>query len=63
MKIIKRGTPPDQNPIQGTCTYCHTEVEFLPIEARKEMHRNQVHYFIKCPVCDQQIIVADEATK
>lgn len=52
MKIIKRGAPPSEIPLQATCHHCKTEIEFVPLEAQFIADQREGDYYrIPCPVC------------
>jgi len=56
MKIIHQGTDPATKPQYGTCTYCRTQIEFMPYEAK--FHSDQRDgdvYEIPCPTCHKPI--------
>lgn len=54
MRIIRRGTPPEEQLINTTCTNCNTEFEFYKKEARLETDRNEILLVIECPICNKQ---------
>lgn len=56
MKIIKQGQDPQATPLRATCTRCHTQIEFHPIEAKYIAdQRDGDFYQIACPVCPATI--------
>jgi hypothetical protein len=54
MKIIRRGTPPNETVFAGECWNCHTMIEAarreLKIENDFKDHSEYAH--IACPVCN-----------
>lgn len=56
MKIIKRGTPPNENPYHVECRSCHSEIEFMRIEAKLVPDQRDGDFLtINCPVCNVEI--------
>lgn len=56
MKIIKRGTPPEEITNRKTCTKCHSELEYTRADIRSSPDpREQGWAFVKCPVCGNLI--------
>lgn len=58
MKIIKRGVPPSERILTGTCRSCETEAEFTMDETviRGE-YMTGTWAVASCPVCGGPIVV------
>jgi RNase P subunit RPR2 len=53
MKILKRGTPPDEIPYTVICHICHSKLEFLAKEGKITHDQRDGNYIsITCPVCN-----------
>ena len=59
MKIIKRGSLPEEKVYQATCNVCKTEVEFERKEAKyhSDLHNGDC-LEMACPVCTHAIYKA-----
>ena len=56
MKIIKRGTPPEEVTYNATCYKCKTEIEFQRCEAKFSSNQFDGSMLsIECPVCGSMI--------
>lgn len=56
MKIISRGTLPEDKQYFTTCVNCITQISFLRKEARYEFSaRNERFLVVPCPVCNKEI--------
>lgn len=60
MKVLKRGTPPEDNIFRGTCNHCRSEIE----AERRELNDIQYDQREKgelapaiCPVCKRSMFV------
>jgi hypothetical protein len=51
MKIITRGTPPEDVRYRHTCAHCATVFEFEQREARSVPDPRELGYSIACPLC------------
>ncbi len=59
IKIIKRGFPKVEIPIQAVCKSCHSIIEFTKQDARISISRNQLDgpsYSVVCPVCTKMVV-------
>lgn len=60
IKIIKRGTPPEEVIYHGTCHRCGTEIEFQRKDAKFDGDQRDGWYLkVACPVCTGIISVAE----
>ena len=58
MRIIERGTPPNEQPIEGRCRNCKTIFEFMQHEAKRiSDQRDGDYWHLNCPVCNQTVSV------
>lgn len=56
MKIIKRGTIPEQRTHEASCNYCGTIFQFLQAEAKyHDDQRDGAYLSIACPVCQRTV--------
>lgn len=56
MRIIKRGTIPEEIPHQSVCRHCGTVFEWMTPEARYHNdQRDGGYYSIPCPVCSREV--------
>ncbi len=57
MKVLKRGTLPEEKEVQATCGYCKSELEFMPSEAKKifDSAGGVEYYKVICPVCCRHV--------
>lgn len=61
IRIIKRGTPPEQLLHYATCNHCGTEYEFTHNEAVPCRGRCDGDYLKpRCPVCKRDVFSADD---
>lgn len=59
MKIIERGTPPSEKPIEGRCSNCRTIFEFMQNEAKLICDQRDGNYWhLNCPVCKHTVSVS-----
>lgn len=58
MRIIERGTPPADKPIQAKCNNCKTLFEFMQNEAQRvHDQRDGDYWHLNCPVCNHTVSV------
>ena len=58
MKILKRGSLPEDEEHTAKCSHCGTEIQFYRKEASIESTcRNETYLKIACPVCHRMIWV------
>lgn len=58
MRIIKRGTPPQDREYRATCRNCGTIFEFRAIEAKHvDDQRDGGFLSIDCPECKSRVTV------
>lgn len=56
MRIIERGTPPTEQPIEGRCRNCRTIFEFMRNEATfVPDQRDGNFWMVVCPVCNENV--------
>lgn len=55
MKIIAKGSIPEEQPIRMNCGYCKTVFEILRKEGVQSSHRNESYLTYECPVCLRQV--------
>lgn len=56
VKVIKRGTPPEEIVHNVTCGKCYSQLSFKQSEARVEGHqRDGYGWVIDCPVCKAEV--------
>lgn len=56
MRIVERGTLPEEQLWQGTCTHCRTRIEFERHEGKfHDDQRDGSYVTIACPVCQMTI--------
>jgi RNase P subunit RPR2 len=54
MKIIKRGTPPEDKKIRWTCKHCGSILEAKQSEGRTVHDRDGTMIEFTCPVCERK---------
>lgn len=57
IKIIYRGTPPDQVVYKVTCGQCNSILEYKKSDATVSTSQHDLGNFLKCPVCFYNILV------
>ena len=55
MKIIAKGSIPEEQPIRMNCGYCKTVFEILRKEGAPYSVRNEDYLLYDCPVCLRQV--------
>lgn len=56
MKVIQRGTPPEEEVYQADCNRCHSKLEFTRSEAKfREDQREGSWLEVTCPVCNNRV--------
>lgn len=63
MKVLRVGSLIDQQTYQTTCNKCHSILEFQKHEAKFMFERNEGLFCIKCPVCQFNIYISEQALK
>jgi len=52
IKVIRKGTPPEETPIQVECRRCRSVLEFVPASVKRVFdQRDGDFYQFLCPVC------------
>jgi len=59
IKIISRGTPPQEKIYKGHCRECTTTFTFNKSDTILGSERNYTYYSIICPVCNFAIYMTD----
>lgn len=61
VRIIKRGTLPEEQEYQFECDHCHTIFVCQKSELRySSSPKNESYYIIKCPVCKLDKYIDDD---
>lgn len=55
MRIIKRGTIPEEREYQAKCKHCNTLFAFKLSETSYKWARNIMSTTVKCPLCGQYV--------
>ncbi|MFH7808788.1 hypothetical protein ACE01U_09060 [Acinetobacter sp. BSP-153] len=63
MKVISQGIPPELQTYTASCGKCHSVLEFQKNEAQVKSDRNETVYVLSCPVCRNDIWIAQHALK
>lgn len=59
VKILVKGTIPEEQWYKGTCGHCHTEFAFQRKEAKYSSDQRDGDYFsIDCPLCSKPVYVS-----
>lgn len=53
IKVIRRGAPPAEKKMQGTCRHCQTEIECL--KGDTQSNQRDPGLWVKYPVCEAPI--------
>ena len=62
VKIIVRGTLPNEHPKRTRCRYCQTEFEFTPAEDAARYEGNAIEpggWKLPCPLCSNLVYCYD----
>ena len=60
IKVLSRGTLPDQIIYQSTCSNCRSELEFNKSDTHASTERNETFYSLTCPVCKKLMWLSSE---
>lgn len=58
MKVISRGSLPEDQLYRTSCSNCKSVLEYQKKEARIVTDRNEIVYIIVCPVCSKDIVLS-----
>ena len=61
MKVISRGSLPEDQLYRTSCSNCKSVLEYQKKEASIVTDRNEVSYVLVCPVCSHSIYISSQA--
>ena len=62
MKILKRGTLPEERILNATCRKCQTEFEFAQSETTTVHDQREGDYLsIRCPLCSAPVFLSSKS--